>query len=603
MVYNYKDTADGARTITAKNAGNYILDGLQRLREHRTMCDVIFKVQGQEVFAHRVILVIHSEYFHAMFADGFNERQTRDIFLPAESAVDSQSAETLVSFMYSGRMTVTSQNVQGLIMAADHWQMVEAKQMCVNYMERLIDTENCLGMLNFAETYLCEKLRLKCIQVIKQHFPVVVQSTEFLHLSRLRLEEVLAFTDLNLGHNGEDVVLKAVMRWFSHNSEQRLPDLLSVLRHVRLSQTSRECRKQHLDSCEILQESEDVQQVIGQLLIQPTEVRTAQASLYVIGGFLQSRTGPVCPRLNSVERLDPVTGHWTDCATLPMKASGSFSFTVFGHLFCAAFQPIDIGHAIAANLALETAIYEYNFVRDEWTSARGNFSPEALESIDNCLQAEGALAVCAKTSTIYTVSNREISALTVNLINGAVSCRAVTLLPRPRGSTGPLMTDRHRLHAACILDTRLYVLGGDRHDAGSEPVPSGRLFMFDRHYNRWEERATMTETRAALGVAVMGGFIYACGGFNVRRLDTIERYDPATNSWTSLQPMSKFRSHHQLLALQNRLWAIGGKSYAVANGGARKVLNLCEVYDPSTDSWSEGVAMRYARCGFSAVAV
>ena len=54
-------------------------------------------------------------------------------------------------------------------------------------------------MLSFAEMYSCEKLVQKCLQLIKQRFPIMTESTEFLHLSRVRLEEILSFTDLQLG--------------------------------------------------------------------------------------------------------------------------------------------------------------------------------------------------------------------------------------------------------------------------------------------------------------------------------------------------------------------------------------------------------------------
>lgn len=54
------------------------------------------------------------------------------------------------------------------------------------------------------------------------------------------------------------------------------------------------------------------------------------------------------------------------------------------------------------------------------------------------------------------------------------------------------------------------------------------------------------------------GYIYVSGGFNVHRLKTVERYDPVGDTWTEVQCMKNFRSHHQLIAVNNKLWAIGG---------------------------------------------
>ena len=55
------------------------------------------------------------------------------------------------------------------------------------------------GVLAFAETYNCAKLAQKSMQLIKQRFPIVADSREFLHLSRARLEEILSLSDLSLG--------------------------------------------------------------------------------------------------------------------------------------------------------------------------------------------------------------------------------------------------------------------------------------------------------------------------------------------------------------------------------------------------------------------
>ncbi|KAK7102902.1 kelch-like protein 3 isoform X2 [Littorina saxatilis] len=592
-----KDMPDGTRTLMGKNAGNTTLARLRDLRRDKSLCDVILLVDGGEIPAHRNILIVNSDYFRSMFTDGFHETLTREIPLP-ERSLDRETADTLIDFMYNGNLTVTPNTVQGLIMAADQWQMTDVKDLCVEYMERQIDAQNCLGVLPFAETYRCEKLAKRSMQLIKQQFPAVVLGAEFLSLSMERLEQILDLDDLNLGHEGEDVVLRAVFRWLGYNKQDRLDDLPTLLNKVRLSKTSGECRKQLLEKDEAVQENEELLQLIENLMKEPQPVRNAQTTLYVIGGFLQSRTGPTCPRVNGVERLDAETNNWIPCADFPMRSSGSVSFSVHSHLFCAAFAPVQAGNA---NLVSETRIFEYNFIRDEWLDAHSCFSPESLEYIDNCLQAEGALAVCKQTNTIYTVSRDEVSSITVNLIDGAVFCRNARLLPRPRPEQ--IFSAQHRLHAAVVVDRKLYVIGGDRHDNGSDPVATARVIMYDPDRNVWASRCDMTEPRATVAVAELNGKIYACGGFNTRRLATMEQYDPVTDTWTTLTPMNKYRSHHKILVLDNKIWAIGGKSYSTSNGGARKVINLCEIYNPEENAWFHGPPMKQARCGFAAVAI
>ncbi|KAL8560990.1 hypothetical protein ACOMHN_061204 [Nucella lapillus] len=241
-------------------------------------------------------------------------------------------------------------------------------------------------------------------------------------------------------------------------------------------------------------------------------------------------------------------------------------------------------------------------MRDAWLSAEDQFSVEAVQTLDSCLQAEGALAVCPQTHTVYTVSTCEVAALTVNLVNGDILCRNTRLLPRPHPQ---FFAAQQRHHSAVVVDGAVYVLGGDRHDAGHDPVPTAGVIVYDTRLKRWQRRADMLTPRVKMAVATLKGKIYANGGFNMKRLASMECYDPATDQWTALEAMHKFRSHHALLPLHDSLWAIGGKSYAVANGGARKVLSMCEVYDPDSDTWTEDASqnMTYARCGFAAIAI
>ena len=48
---------------------------------------------------------------------------------------------------------------------------------------------------------------------------------------------------------------------------------------------------------------------------------------------------------------------------------------------------------------------------------------------------------------------------------------------------------------------------------------------------------------SAVGAVAMGDYLYVCGGFDgTSSLNTVERYDPAEDSWTEVARMTKFRS-------------------------------------------------------------
>ena len=64
-----------------------------------------------------------------------------------------------------------------------------------------------------------------------------------------------------------------------------------------------------------------------------------------------------------------------------------------------------------------------------------------------------------------------------------------------------------------------------------------------------------------MGVAVLNGSLFAVGGYDgVARqcLNSVERYEPATDEWVQVEPMGQRRSGAAVVVLENMLYAIGG---------------------------------------------
>ncbi|MEA2690013.1 MAG: hypothetical protein QOD51_2620, partial [Candidatus Eremiobacteraeota bacterium] len=109
----------------------------------------------------------------------------------------------------------------------------------------------------------------------------------------------------------------------------------------------------------------------------------------------------------------------------------------------------------------------------------------------------------------------------------------------------PLPTARSEDSVAAAGST-MYVIGGYM-PAGANPVSldsSGRVDVsrplvqaFDVRSGRWTERAPLPRGLNHVGVAALGGKIYAFGGFTQQNRGPVADanvYDPATNTWTAL---------------------------------------------------------------------
>ena len=74
----------------------------------------------------------------------------------------------------------------------------------------------------------------------------------------------------------------------------------------------------------------------------------------------------------------------------------------------------------------------------------------------------------------------------------------------------------------------------------------------------------------------------------------MERYDPVTDTWTCLAPMSTRRSTHDVAVIDGMLFAVGG------NDGSSS-LNSTEKYDPETNKWTPVVSMSTRRSSVGVV--
>ena len=60
--------------------------------------------------------------------------------------------------------------------------------------------------------------------------------------------------------------------------------------------------------------------------------------------------------------------------------------------------------------------------------------------------------------------------------------------------------------------------------------------------NSWKHTTTMNGRRLQFGLAELHGKLYIVGGRDgLKTLNTVESYDPLTDTWTSLPPMSTHR--------------------------------------------------------------
>ncbi|XP_022162185.1 kelch-like protein 2, partial [Myzus persicae] len=206
-----------------------ILENLKSLRKNEVVCDVRFKTDdGKIVIGHKNVLIAASPYFRAMFCN-FDE-SNEDLVKIRE--LDSTILQLLVDYIYTREIMVTKENVQVLLTAANILQLDFVSDACVEFLQNHLDASNCLGIRALADLHNCTELLSSCEAYIKQHFLEVVKGEDFQSVSSEDLVKLISCNNLEVP--SEEKVFECVIKWVTHDLDQRRDFLAELMEHVRL---------------------------------------------------------------------------------------------------------------------------------------------------------------------------------------------------------------------------------------------------------------------------------------------------------------------------------------------------------------------------------
>jgi N-acetylneuraminic acid mutarotase len=151
----------------------------------------------------------------------------------------------------------------------------------------------------------------------------------------------------------------------------------------------------------------------------------------------------------------------------------------------------------------------------------------------------------------------------------------------------PMPTARWQA-ASGVINGKLYVAGG------WSGVSLNTLEVYDPATNTWAAKASMPTARYGASGGVINGKLYVVGGdiAQNQKLATLEIYDPATDTWATKASMSTPRSGPGAVAIDGKLYVAGG-----CQGWCAPVTNVLEAYDPATDTWTTRSSLPTARGG------
>ncbi|NXN55410.1 KLHL4 protein, partial [Rynchops niger] len=544
---------------------------MENYLQQKQLCDVLLIVGDQKIPAHRLVLSAVSDYFAAMFTNDVREAKQEEIKM---EGVDPDALKALVRYAYTGILELKEDTIESLLAAACLLQLSQVIEVCCNFLMKQLHPSNCLGIRSFGDAQGCTELLKVAHIYTMDHFTEVIKNQEFLLLPANEIAKLLSSDDINVPD--EEAIFQALMMWVRHDLQNRQRDLGMLLSYIRLPllppqlladlenspmfADDLECQKLLMEAMKyhLLPERRSMMQSP-----RTKPRKSTVGALYAVGGMDATKG------TTTIEKYDLRTNSWIQIGTMNGRRL-QFGVAVIDNKL----------YIVGGRDGLKTSnIVEcFNPITKVWTI----MPPMSTH--------RHGLGVAMLEGPMYAVGGHDGWSYLNTVERWDPQARQwnyVASMSTPRSTVG-----------VAALNSKLYAVGGRD---GSSCLKS--MECFDPHTNKWSICASMSKRRGGVGVATYNGFLYAVGGHDApasnhcsRLSDCVERYDPKTDAWTTVAPLSVPRDAVGICPLGDRLYAVGGYD-------GHTYLDTVESYDAQNNEWTEEVPVNIGRAGACVVVV
>ncbi|KAI5102868.1 kelch-like protein 11, partial [Silurus meridionalis] len=192
---------------------------------------------GFELGAHRSVLAAATDYFTPLLGGQYAESVSRRVEMKewsSEAGPERETVESVVQFMYTGEIRVSTSNVHEVLELADRFLLVQLKEFCGDFLKRKLSLANCVAVHSLAHMYTLDQLALRAAEMIRRNFHRVIQDDEFYTLPFHLVRDWLSDAEITV--DSEEVLFDAVVKWVHRGTEDRERHFEELFRLLRLPQ-------------------------------------------------------------------------------------------------------------------------------------------------------------------------------------------------------------------------------------------------------------------------------------------------------------------------------------------------------------------------------
>ncbi|KAK2839771.1 hypothetical protein Q5P01_013511 [Channa striata] len=522
-------------------------DGLKELLNENKLIDCILKVGDRSIPCHRLIMAACSPYFRELYFSGDGkEVDKKEVVL---ENLDPNVMEMIVNYMYSAEIDINDDNVQDILTAASRFQIPSVFTVCVNFLQKKLSKNNCLGIYRLALMLNCVRLAMAARDYIADRFEIIANDEDFLDLAPPELFAIIGADGLNVDR--EEVVFESLMRWIRKDKEKRVKSLEEAFDCIRFRLLPEKYFKEKVEKDDLIKADPELQKklkVIREAFAGKLPERKKEK------GDEEGEEGKLPGYLNDTRRHGMHTKDMllmiSDTAAVAYDAQENECF------LAAMAEQIPRNHVSLISKKnnlyvlgglfadeedkenpLQCYFYQLDSLASEWIALPPMPSPR-------CLFAMGQFE-----NLIFAVAGKDLQS---NESHDTVLCYDTEKMKWTETKKLPL-----KIHGHCVVSDNglVYCIGGKTDDNKT----TNKMFAYNHKRSEWKEVASMKIPRSMFGAVIHNGKIIVAGGINEEGLTaTCEAYDFGTNKWSPFTEFPQERSSVNLVSCGGLLYTVGG---------------------------------------------
>ncbi|XP_005288837.1 kelch-like protein 38 isoform X3 [Chrysemys picta bellii] len=440
-------------------------------------------------------------------------------------------------------------------------QYIKLFQACSLYLQDQLTPENCLSMIRLSEILNCQNLNKKAKEMALKYFPEVASSEDLKELCALELINYLGDDELC---GEEEQVFETLMVWIRHDLQARQGYIQDLFKKVRLQYVHPTFLFHFIANDSLIQSSPACRSILESARRQMFSLYSTstpdikpmwhvprrysyQEFLIIIGGRKDNQT-----TTRDVLLYDEKTNQWLSLAKHPVRLYKASAVSLHSNIYVLGGMPVSCEKSPVSD-----NVHIFSLKLNQWRLVEPMLVPRYshrsiayknyIFSIGGIGENQEILNSVERYDSIYNIWE--------NMANMPVAV----------------------LHpAVAAKDQRIYLFGGE--DIMQNPVRLIQVYHISR--NMWFRMETRMVKNVCAPAVVIGDRIIIVGGYTRR----IIAYDTKANKFVKCADMKDRRMHHGAAVIKNKLYVTGGRCLTADN--TIQDSDSLECYDPETDTWT-----------------